>query len=183
MSPTTLYTIGHSDRSLEDLLDLLRGVGIETLVDVRAEPRSRRHPQFSADALRAGLAGAGITYHWAGPQLGGRRTPRPDSPHVALTQDGMRGYADHMDSDAFQVAAAQLISLAVRTPLAILCAERLPEHCHRGLIADYLTLQGVQVMHIIGPGEVREHHLSPSARRESAQLIYDRNTSGSLELD
>jgi uncharacterized protein (DUF488 family) len=150
-------------------------------VDVRAQPHSARFPRFSTDALRNTLEEAGIVYHWAGRQLGGRREPRPDSRHVAL-QAGLRGYADHMESDAFRRAAAQLLNMAGKAPTAILCAERLPEQCHRRLIADYLTLQGARVIHLIELADTREHLLSPEARRESAQLVYERNTNLDLNL-
>lgn len=179
---TPIYTVGHGSRSLDELLNLLLGAGIHTVVDVRAQPQSRRHPHFSGEPLRAALEKTGLIYHWAGRQLGGMRRPRAGSLHTALAEDGLRGYADHMETDAFQTAATQLVRLAARAPTAILCAEREPEHCHRSLIADYLTLQGVRVVHLIEEGEAREHRLRPEVRRESAQLIYDRNTTGALSL-
>ena len=92
----------------------------------------------------------------------------------------MRGYADYMDTEDFQQAAAQLINLAARAPTALLCAERLAEHCHRSLLADYLVLKGVQVIHLVSNEESHEHNLSSTARLESIRLIYDRNTSGTL---
>jgi uncharacterized protein (DUF488 family) len=180
--PTSILTVGHSNRTLIELIDLLRSAGIHTLVDVRAYPQSRRHPQFSSDSLRSAVEDAGMIYHWAGRRLGGKRFPRPDSPHLALAEDSLRGYADYMQTDAFQKAAAQLTALAGRTPTAILCAERSPENCHRSLISDYLTLQGVRVVHLITPSETGEHQLSPLIRRESARLVYDRNATGSLDL-
>lgn len=179
MSPD-LYTLGHSNRSLEDFIVLLDAAGIRTLVDVRAQPQSARHPHFAQDSLRDALGGVGIDYHWAGRQLGGQRSTRADSPHTALQEDGLRGFADYMDGDAFKKAAVQLIGLARRAPCAILCAERDPLHCHRSLIADYLTLQGVEVQHLINPGETRAHQLRSEARRESRQLIYDRHTTVEL---
>ncbi len=181
MVGVTLYTVGHSNRSLDELLEMLVAEGIDTLVDVRAQPHSSRHPQFSGDALRAGVEGAGMIYHWAGRQLGGRRPVSTDSRHRALEQ-GLRGYADYMDTGDFQRAAAQLRNMAAKSPCAILCAERLPENCHRNLIADYLTLQAVRVVHLVNPGEQREHQLSATARRESSELVYDRNVSGELGL-
>ena len=179
---TTIYSIGHSNRTLDELLALLLAHGIQTVVDVRAHPASSRYPQFSEASLRADLEHNDMVYHLAGRQLGGRRTPGADSRHIALQDDALRGYADHMDSNAFQKAATQLISLATRAPTAMLCAERDPDRCHRSLIADYLTLKGVRVIHLLSAGEEHEHQLSPLARRESAQLIYDRNASGSLPL-
>jgi len=180
--PPQLYTVGHGNRSLRELLDLLAAAAIETLVDVRRVPRSGRHPQFNEEALREGLAAAGIVYHWAGRQLGGRRKSRPDSPHRAL-EAAFRGYADYMETDAFQRAAAQLVSLAMRGRVAALCAEREPDHCHRSLIADYLTLGGASVLHLVAPGETRPHRLNPALRLESVRPVYDRGVSGALHFD
>ena len=177
MEPLTLYSVGHGSRTLETLLALLREPGIRALVDVRAQPHSSRNPQFSGGALREALAAEGVVYHWAGRQLGGRRTPLSDSRHRVLTED-LRGYADYMDSTAFRQAALQLHRMAAQGPTGILCAEQEPGHCHRRLIADYLSLQGVRVLHLIAAGECREHGLSPEARRESAELIYDRSPGG-----
>lgn len=182
MSDLVLYTVGHSDRSAAALVALLGGAGVEVLVDIRAQPRSRRHPQFDSEALRLAAEEAGITYHWAGRQLGGHRSPRPDSPHRALDDDGLRGYADYMEGEVFQRGAAQLLRLAGQSPTAVLCAERLPEECHRSLLADYLTLCNVRVIHLIEHGVSREHRLRPEARRESADLIYDRLCSADLGL-
>jgi len=181
MQAVTLYTVGHSNRELDELLAILEEAGVTTLVDVRAEPRSRRHPQFNEDALRAACAPANIVYHWAGRHLGGMRPLRPGSPHVAL-DEGRRGFADHMDTEIFKKAAAQLANMAAHAPTAILCAEREPEHCHRALIADYLLLQGARIVHLIAVGERRDHLLSPQARRESATLVYDRHTTAALEF-
>ena len=177
----TLYTVGHSNRSTQDLMDLLVSAGIRTLVDVRRVPRSGRHPQFNEPQLRVVMNNAGIAYHWAGRQLGGHRDARSDSPHTAL-QGPIRGYADHMDTDAFEKAAAQLVSLASHGPTAIMCAERDPDRCHRSLIADYLTLRGVSVLHLFAPDEVREHRLNPALRTESVRAVYDRGTTGTLDL-
>lgn len=178
----TLYTAGHGNRRLEELIALLKEAGVDTLVDVRAQPRSRRNPQFNEETLRAACEDAGMIYHWAGRQLGGLRDARPDSPHIALDEN-RRGFADHMDTDAFKKGAVQLQNLAAKGVGVILCAESDPAHCHRALIADYLVLQGVCVLHLIAPGDIREHALSPQARRESAALIYDRQASGRLPLE
>ena len=178
----TLYTVGHGNRTIEELLGLLRAVGVVTLVDVRAQPRSRHNPQFNDDSLRSACENAGITYHWAGRHLGGMRETRPDSPHQALDK-GLRGFADHMDTEAFQRGAFQLQQLVANGVCAMLCVERDPAYCHRVLIADYLVLQGMRVMHLMGPGETREHLLSTEARRESAALIYDRQATQPLGLE
>lgn len=182
MNAHELYTVGHSNRTLPALMELLRAAAIQTVVDVRARPGSARLPQFHGEALRAGVEQAGMAYHWAGRQLGGRRSSRPKSVHVALHDEGLRGYADFMDTEEFQRGAAQLMRLSAKNPTAILCAERLPEHCHRSLISDYLVLQGVRVVHLLDADESCEHQLRPEARRESARLVYDRQVTGTLDL-
>jgi uncharacterized protein (DUF488 family) len=181
MRAVTLYAMGHGNRPMDEFVPLLLERGIQTLVDVRAEPHSSRFPHFTMGALREAMDELGIVYHWAGRQLGGRRSARPDSRHGAL-EEGLRGYADYMETDRFHRSAAQLMNLASRSPTAILCAERSPQRCHRRLIADYLTLQGVEVIHVIEHNEARIHSLSPEARRESAQLIYDRYVNAELDL-
>ena len=180
--PPVVFTVGHSDRDETEFVRLLTENEIATLVDIRVFPGSRRYPQFNKEALRALLEQADIVYHWAGKQLGGKRPVHPDSPHVALTESGLRGFADYMASDDFQRAVAQLTNLASKARTAIMCAERLPEHCHRSLIADYLILQGCQVIHLIDVDERREHLLRAEARRESAVPIYDRFSSGELDF-
>jgi len=173
-----LYTIGHSTRGGEELLGLLAGHGIATLADVRRFPGSRRHPQFAREALAASLAGAGIAYVHE-PDLGGRRQPRPDSPHTAWRVAAFRGYADHMGSPPFAAALGRLLRLAQRSRTVILCAEAMPWRCHRRLIADAATVAGAEVLHILGPGHATPHRLDPAARvvadpaGGAARLIYD----------
>ena len=178
----TLYTLGHGDRDIDDLRAVLAAHGIAVVVDVRAQPASQRHPQFNGAELRAALEAEGLEYHWAGRALGGRRAARADSRHRALPEPAFRGYADHMETEVFIRGARQLLQLAARAPSAMLCAERAPGQCHRSLIADYLLLQGAQVLHLVDAGAARAHLLHPAARRESAALIYDRHTTGALDL-
>ncbi len=183
-----IYTVGHSNRSLEELMELLRAAGIKSLVDVRAQPGSRRFPWFNGDTLRAAVEEAGMTCHWAGKQLGGRRTLVPGSANSALSAPGMRAFADYMDTELFRKSAAQLMTLACKCPLALLCAERLPQDCHRSLIADFLCLQGAKVLHLINPGEIIVHQLTPAARPRDpdmvgAGLIYDGGHQIALKLD
>lgn len=180
---TRLYSIGHSNRSSDELVSLLQDAGVLILVDVRRQPQSARHPQFGQENLRMALDSVGIEYHWAGRQLGGHRPARAASPHIALPNEGLRGFADYMDEEAFKKGVVQLLSLTTRAATSILCAERDPLHCHRSLIADYLTLQGVEVMHLLGPGEQLPHPLRPEVRRESQRLVYDRFATGELALD
>src|SRR5262245_52505027 len=139
MAQTAIWTVGHGNRPLEELVALLEQAGVVCLVDVRAYPASRRHPQFERNALERSLAAAGIRYVWEGKGLGGRRRPTAESPHVALRVPAFRAYADHMMTREFHDAIDRLTVIADVHPAAIMCAERLPWQCHRFLISDYLT--------------------------------------------
>ena len=174
MQHLTLYTIGHGLRESEAFIDLLLAEEISTVVDVRSNPVSQQVSHFNESLLRTDLDTAGIIYHWAGKQLGGLRQGWNDSPNYALQDRYLRAYADYMMTPPFAQAAMQLISLARRGRTVIMATEPRPELCHRSLIADYLVLQGVTVLHIIDAGEIEEHYLRSEARKESAALIYDR---------
>jgi uncharacterized protein (DUF488 family) len=167
-----IYTVGHSNRTLDDFISILKSQGIARIVDVRRYPASRKWPHFNAAALAAGLSEAGIDYVGL-PALGGRRRPRPDTPHVAWREEGFRGFADFMDTPEFAEGLARLAGLAAERPSAILCAEALPWRCHRSLIADALVARGWEVRDVISEREARVHHLPGFARLEGERVIYD----------
>ena len=162
MPAATLYTVGHSTRSSEELLALLRADGVELVADVRAFPSSRRHPQFNQGALADWLAAAGIGYRHL-PGLGGRRSPVPGSPNGGWRELAFRGYADHMRSREFQDALAELEAAARVTPTAIMCAEAVWWRCHRRLIADALVARGWRVEHLGLDGTPAVHELTEFA--------------------
>lgn len=166
-----VLTIGHSTRALDDLIGLLRTHGVARLVDVRAFPRSRRHPQFNIDTLPASLAAAGIAYTHL-QVLGGRRPARPDSRNMAWREPGFRGYADYMETPPFEHGLNALLDLAGGQRVAVMCAEAMPWQCHRSLIADALVARGVRVEHIMGPGERRRHAPPPFARIADGRVSY-----------
>jgi uncharacterized protein (DUF488 family) len=166
-----IHTIGHSTRSLAELVGLLRAHGIRRLADVRSLPGSRRHPHVDRGALPGPLAAAGIGYVHL-PDLGGLRRPRPDSPHTAWREPGFRAYADHMQTPVFARALDALVAEADQTPTALMCAEADPYRCHRQLIADALLARGVQVRHVLGPGRAVPHRLTPFARVEHGRVGY-----------
>jgi len=167
-----LYTVGHSNRPIEELLGMLRAAGVNRLVDVRAIPRSRRWPQYNGEALKRSLAAEGIEYAWRGDALGGFRKPVPGSPNVAL--DGaFQGFADHMETPAFAAALDELLAAAEDVPTAIMCAERLPAECHRSLITDYVLARGIAVVHLIAPESRESGRLNPAARAVPGGLVYD----------
>jgi uncharacterized protein (DUF488 family) len=157
-------------RSQEDTLALLTERGIRLLADVRAFPRSRRNPQYNSDAFAAALQQSGIAYRHM-PTLGGMREPRPDSINTAL-EGGYRGFADYMQTPAFDAALAELMGLAQARPTAIMCAEAKPSDCHRSLISDGLSARGVEVRHIIGPGVTEPHVLRRSAEVHGGHVTY-----------
>lgn len=171
---TTLYTIGHGNRAVADLVMLLQSARVDCLVDVRAYPRSRRNPQFTRMALDPVLKAQGIQYVWEGAPLGGMRRPQAESPHLALADAAHRGYADHMGSAEFQTALARLIDLGNARTTAFMCAETHPEHCHRSFIADALLARGVEVLHLMGAHDVRAHALREGARLDAeGRVVYD----------
>jgi uncharacterized protein (DUF488 family) len=181
-APKPLFTIGHGSRAIDEFLAVLGRADIRCLVDVRAFPGSRRHPQFGRDALKGSLARSGIEYVWEGEALGGRRRPRQDSPHVALRNASFRAYADHMQSDAFRAAVQRLLERGSRENIAIMCAERLPWQCHRYMIADYLVAGGADVRHLMDVKEPRSHALRSEARVSDGGLIYDAGTQGAFDV-
>ena len=168
----TLYTIGHSTRTLEELIETLRAHEIRTLVDIRAFPMSRRLPQFSRESLAETLPAAGIRYVWMKALGGYRKKILDESPNIALRNDSFRNYADHMLTDEFEGAAGELIRLAEEAPTVYMCAERVYFHCHRMLVSDWLVAHGHDVLHIDGTGPVRAHRLTAEARMIEGRLIY-----------
>lgn len=178
-----IYTIGHSDRSMEKFLSLLEKHDIKILVDIRAYPHSKRFPHFSQEVLGQQLTLSAIEYHWAGRQLGGMRKPKSFTSHPALDRDSFRGFAEYMETEGFKKAIAHLLNLATKLPTAIMCAEKDALSCHRSLISDYLVMQNVNVEHIIEESNTFRHVLSELVRPGTTALVYDRNTSGNLLFD
>ena len=167
----TVWTVGHSNRTLEDFITLLRSHKIELLVDVRRFPGSRRYPHFNQEILSAALREQGLDYlHF--PELGGRRPSRADSPNSAWRNEGFRGYADYMETDEFRAGIERLRAQAQKRPTVIMCAEALWWQCHRSMIADYLKAAGCQVLHILGTEKTEEHRYSQPAQIVNGRLTY-----------
>lgn len=168
----TLYTIGHSTRSLDDLTAALHGHQITTVVDIRAFPRSRRLPQFNTESLAETLPAAGIRYVWMQALGGYRKKPLSESPNIALRNDSFRNYADYMLTPEFEKAASGLIRLVGEAPAAYMCAERVYFRCHRMLVSDWLVAHGHEVLHIDDASPAKPHKLTAEARMIDGQLIY-----------
>jgi uncharacterized protein (DUF488 family) len=170
--PDGIWTVGHSTRSLENFISLLRHYGVEAIADVRRFPGSRRMPQFGEQALGRGLMEAGLAYRWI-PELGGRRRPRPDTPNTAWRNASFRGYADHLATKEFEQGLEKVAELAASRRTALMCAELLWWRCHRALVSDVLTFSGVSVWHIQDEKHLISHPYTSAARVAGDRLIYE----------
>jgi uncharacterized protein (DUF488 family) len=164
-----IYTIGHSTRTLDALIRLLRESAVQRLADIRRFPGSRRYPHFSRESLAKALPESGIEYVHV-PELGGRRDESPDSRNTALRNGQFRGYADHMATEEFRTALDNLLQSDTTT--AIMCAEAVPWRCHRNFVADELVRRGHDVVHILNVGSRKRHELNPMARDVGDHLEY-----------
>ncbi len=164
-TPLTVWTVGHSTRPIEEFLDLLAAYRIDLMADIRSLPGSRRHPQYNQEPLTATLREHGVDYLWL-EELGGRRKPHKDSIHTEWRNAAFRAYADYMDTPAFVAGAERVLALAAGHRLALMCAEAVWWHCHRRMIADYLTARGVTVVHIMGEGKSSVHVVAEQPRPE-----------------
>jgi uncharacterized protein (DUF488 family) len=182
MGPLKIWTIGHGTRPAEELASMLRGAGVGLLIDVRAHPGSRRHPQFNQGALENSLGEDGIAYQWEGKALGGFRRPRPNSRNTALRNESFRGYADYMESEAFAAGAGRLIERARETRLAVMCAERHPSRCHRRLISDWLASRGIEVEHLIETRRSEPHVLTKGAVVAAGRVTYPGDVQPGLDI-
>jgi len=167
-----LYTIGHSTRSLQELIGAVRAHNIQTLVDIRAFPTSRRLPQFNRDSLEKSLPAAGICYIWM-KSLGGYRKKILDgSPNIGLRNESFRNYADYMLTPEFEQAAGKLVEIADNSRTAYMCAERAYFQCHRRMVSDWLSTHDHEVLHIDDTGPAKPHVLSAEARLVGRRLLY-----------
>jgi uncharacterized protein (DUF488 family) len=167
-----IWTIGHSTRTIDEFISLLKENEIKLLADVRAWPGSKRYPQFNKDALAESLNTHGIRYERF-PELGGKRKSKPDSRNTAWRNASFRGYADYMETEQFQKGIERLLDVAAEAgPTAIMCAEAVWWRCHRSLIADYLKARGVEVLHILGANKVEPHPYTSAARIVNDELSY-----------
>lgn len=169
--PALVLTIGHSTRSLEELVALLKANGANMLVDVRTMPRSRTNPQFNIDALPAALREVGIDYIHL-PGLGGLRRRIKDSPNAGWRNASFQGYADYMQTTEFEKSLDEMLSRSAGAVPALMCAEAVPWRCHRSLIADALVVRGIAVKNIIGGSPATPHVLRPWARVEGTRITY-----------
>jgi uncharacterized protein (DUF488 family) len=166
-----ILTIGHSTRSLDAFIDLLRAHGVRRVIDVRTVPRSRHNPQFNRETLSGALHNRRIHYtHLAG--LGGLRHARKDSQNTGWHNASFRGFADYMQTPEFEEGLEQLIALGRQEQAAVMCAEAVPWRCHRSLIADALTVRGIPVRHIMSRTRAEPHTLTSFAHVQGKRVTY-----------
>jgi uncharacterized protein (DUF488 family) len=172
-SAIVIYTVGHSTLQAEELAAILEAHRIECVADVRSYPGSRKFPQFNRETLAGFLDGHKIEYVWLN-SLGGRRgASQKPSPNTGLRNASFRNYADYMLTSEFAEGIQQLLQKAAQKPTAVMCAEKLFFRCHRRLISDYLTAQGVEVVHIYDEKRVQKHTLSEIASvTTDGKLVY-----------
>lgn len=167
----SIWTIGHSTRAIEEFTTALRSFNIQTLVDVRSFPGSRRYPHFNKENLQESLQEQGIRYVHM-PSLGGRRRARPDSVNIAWRNEGFRGYADYMETPEFQAGIDELMKYATAAPTAIMCSEAVWWRCHRSLISDFMKVAGHHVIHILSERKSEAHPFTSAARIIDGRLSY-----------
>ncbi|QOT15403.1 DUF488 family protein [Paenarthrobacter sp. YJN-5] len=176
MAGMQLFTVGHGTTPQADFVELLRWAEVESLVDVRIGPGSRKHPHFGKDSMEAWLPEAGIAYRWE-KELGGFRKLLSDSPDTSLRNDSFRAYAGYMRTPEFEAALKQLLAEADRQRTAIMCSETVWWRCHRRLISDHCTLlDGVHVRHLMPGPKLVDHAVTSGSRVLDGQLRYDTPT-------
>lgn len=174
MSYNSVFTIGHSTRSIGEFVTVLQAGPADFVVDVRTVPRSRRNPQYNEDVLPECLAPYQVGYRRISGLGGLRRRAReiPEGVNGLWRNQSFHNYADYALSDNFEEALGQLIELSAERRTAIMCAEAVWWRCHRRIIADYLLVRGREVLHLMGPGRVDAAQLTPGAKIEGDRVIY-----------
>lgn len=167
----SVFTIGHSTRSIEDFIEILKSYDITELIDIRTIPKSRHNPQFNGDVLAHALRNHHINYRHE-KKLGGLRHSSKDSINMAWKNLSFRGYADYMQTDEFKEGLQELITIAEHKVVVIMCAEAVPWRCHRSLVGDALLVHGIQVNDIYSKSEVKLHKLTQWAVVHGTTVTY-----------
>lgn len=167
----SIYTIGHSTRSIEEFIALLKAHHIQTLVDIRTIPKSRKNPQFNQEKLKLSLKKARISYRHL-KDLGGLRHAKKDSINTGWINASFRGYADYMQTPTFFQGLEKLEKIAKKKTTAIMCAEAVPWRCHRSLVADALTVRKWKVFHIQSKKTAKRHKRTLFLRVRRGNLVY-----------
>ena len=167
-----VWTIGHSTYPIEEFIDILYYFQIQSLVDIRMFPGSRRYPHFNKEVFERSLTNSNIKYHHL-VELGGRRKAKPDSKNTAWRVAAFRGYADYMETESFRSGIERLRDIASKQRTVYMCSEAVWWSCHRALVSDFLKVEGWTVMHIMGRGKAQEHPFTKPAKNISGTLSYE----------
>jgi uncharacterized protein (DUF488 family) len=175
----TVYTVGHSNRSVDEFVGLLKAHGVRTLADIRKLPGSDKYPHFNRDELADSLAREGIRYVYL-EELGGRRPRKKGSKNTAWRNSSFRAYADHMETDEFRRGVEALLGYAAEARVAVMCSEAVWWRCHRALVADYLKSLGVSVYHIMSERSSKPHPYTSAAKLVDGKLSYQGPDEGAI---
>jgi uncharacterized protein (DUF488 family) len=170
-SSLQIFTIGHSNRPIDEFIRLLEAHGVKRVVDIRTIPRSRHNPQFNADDLSISLQAAGIDFTPM-KELGGLRHSKHGSINTGWKNASFRGFADYMQTPEFAAAIESLVKVVAEKTTAIMCAEAVPWRCHRSLVADALVARGMGVEHILSATRAQPHAITPFARVRGVHITY-----------
>ena len=167
-----VYSMGFSNRTWDETLEILAAYEIKRVVDIRTLPGSKHTPQFNLEHLERELPKAGVDYiHMK--SLGGLRKPRKDSTvNAAWRNDGFRGYADYMQTGEFESAVGELIRLLKEKMTVFCCTEAVFWRCHRQLVSDALLVRGYHIGHIFSVTKVEEHQLTKFLKAEGTRVTY-----------
>lgn len=172
-----ISTIGHGTLAAQQFVAVVMAAGVQTVVDVRRYPGSRRHPHFAREAMEVWLPAAGVAYRGL-VALGGRRKPSPDSPNTGWRNLQFRAYADYMVTDDFAAGVGELKALAAERSVAVMCSEAVWWRCHRRLLADHLVLvEGISVCHLFHDRRLSPHEALEGARRDHSHVLYPASSS------
>ncbi len=171
MTSGNIFTIGHSTRSIEEFINLLKKYDIDLLADIRQFPGSKYTPQFNRVNLEASLKKENIQYVHSS-KLGGRRKAKENSIHTGWRNSGFRGFADYMQTSEFAEGLSDLLDFSMHHTTAIMCAEAVPWRCHRSLVADALIIRNIKVINIISVSNSKEHLLTPFAKVDGLSITY-----------
>ena len=155
-TPLVIYTIGHSTRTQEELLGLLKQHEIELLLDIRRIPYSRHNPQFNREEMTTVMPAGGLIYEHCN-DLGGVKPPQHVIDTARSCSERSRGFAAYMETEAFKRGLEHALELASAQRIALMCAEADPSHCHRFWVADALVLRGAAVRHIVNAKRLDDH--------------------------
>jgi uncharacterized protein (DUF488 family) len=171
MKNNTIYTIGHSTRTIDEFINILLAFEIELVVDVRTIPGSRHNPQFNENELKQELKLYDIEYSHL-KELGGLRHTTKTSINTAWKNSSFRGFADYMQTPEFKKGIELLIGTSKLKQTVIMCAEAVPWRCHRSLIGDALVVRNIEVEDIMSKNSSKPHKITPWAKVDEAIITY-----------